>query len=120
MRREEVECYHLRRFGFEYDDDPDVVDQLRFRSNIQVILSGRTSVIQQFKKLENPQSSCRIDYGLVRGLSKEEVEKLTAVRRGRLDRPRGSVGKSSAVHAIMIHLRVEHLRRSFRGRACRI
>ena len=111
MRREEVDCHHLRRFGFEFEDDADVVEPVAISIKYEGYIKRQNDMIEQFKRLENMQLPTEMDYGSVRGLSREEMEKLEKIRPRSLGQAQRISGVNpSAVQAIMIHLRSKDAR----------
>ena len=116
MRREEFECHHLRRFGFDFDDDSDVVEPVAISIKYEVYIKRQNEMIDQFKRLENLCLPAEMDYGSVKGLSREEIEKLETVRPRSLGQAQRISGVNpSAVQAIMIHLKAKQNKAQLSG-----
>jgi tRNA uridine 5-carboxymethylaminomethyl modification enzyme len=106
MRRDEVECFHLKRFGFEYEEDEKVVEPVSISIKYSGYIKRQNDMIDQAKKLENLALPADIDYGRVRGLSREEVKKLTSIQPRSLGHAQRISGVNpSAIQAILIHLK---------------
>jgi tRNA uridine 5-carboxymethylaminomethyl modification enzyme len=109
MRREEIECHHLKRFGFDYDEDENVVEPVAIAIKYSGYIKRQNDMVNQAKKLENLLIPAEIDFEAVRGLSREEVEKLTTLRPRSLGQAQRISGVNpSAIQAILIHLKAKH------------
>ena len=108
MRRDEVECHHLRRFGLEYEDDDNVVEPVAISIKYSGYIKRQNDMVEQAKRLENFVLPTDIDFGSVRGLSREEIEKLTAIRPRSLGQAQRISGVNpSAIQAILIYLKAQ-------------
>jgi tRNA uridine 5-carboxymethylaminomethyl modification enzyme len=106
MRRDEVQCHDLRRFDFDYEDDDNVVEPVVISIKYAGYIKRQNEMIDQFKKLENMRLPAEINYALVKGLSREEVEKLSLLKPVSLGQAQRISGVNpSAVQAIMIHMK---------------
>jgi tRNA uridine 5-carboxymethylaminomethyl modification enzyme len=106
MRRNEIECHHLRRFGLEYVEDDDVVEPVAISIKYEGYIKRQNEMIEQAKRLENFALPTDIEFESVRGLSREEIEKLSKVRPRSLGQAQRISGVNpSAIQAILIHLK---------------
>jgi len=106
LRRPEVNCSHLSQFGFEIPEDPNVSEPVEIEVKYSGYVKRQMELIQQSKRLEELRIPDDIDYGLVRGLSTEEKDKLTSVKPRTLGQAQRISGVNpSAIQAIMIYLK---------------
>jgi tRNA uridine 5-carboxymethylaminomethyl modification enzyme len=106
MRRDEIECHHLRRFGLQYDDDENVVEPVAISIKYAGYIKRQNEMVEQAKRLENFALPADMNFGSVRGLSREEIEKLSAIRPRSLGQAQRISGVNpSAIQAILIYLK---------------
>jgi tRNA uridine 5-carboxymethylaminomethyl modification enzyme len=106
LRRNEIECTHLVCFGVEVPDDPAIVEPVEIEVKYSGYISRQMEIIEQTKKLEKLKLPSDLDYRNVRGLSKEEVEKLATIRPLTLGQAQRISGVNpSAIQAILVHLK---------------
>jgi tRNA uridine 5-carboxymethylaminomethyl modification enzyme len=106
MRRDEIECHHLKRFGLEYDEDENIYEPVAISIKYSGYIKRQNEMIEQAKRLENFSLPADIEFGAVRGLSREEIEKLTKVRPRSLGQAQRISGVNpSAIQAILIYLK---------------
>lgn len=107
MRRDEVNSSHLKLFNFQLNiEDEDVVEPVEIRIKYSGYIQKQKELINQMSRLDKFLIPSETDYGLVRGLSREEVEKLSKIK----PRSIGQAGRisgvnPSAVQALVIHLK---------------
>lgn len=107
MRRDEFNSSHLAMFDFDKKtDNEDVLEPVEIRIKYSGYIQRQKELINQMTRLEKFLIPTDTDYGLVRGLSREEVEKLVKVR----PRSIGQAGRisgvnPSALQALVIHLK---------------
>lgn len=107
MRREEFNSSHLKLFSFEENiEDEDIIEPVEIRIKYSGYIQRQKELIGQMCRLEKFTIPTEMEYGEVRGLSREEVEKLSKIR------PR-SIGQASrisgvnpsAMQALVVHLK---------------
>ena len=114
LRRVEMESSALQAFGLELDLDPAIAEPVEIEVKYSGYITRQTEVIEQTKRLEKLTLPSDLDYALVRGLSREEVEKLTLVRPLTLGQAQRISGVNpSAVQAILVHLKGRKRLREF-------
>lgn len=117
MRREEIACLDLMKFGVSVDEDDLVYEPVEIQVKYEGYIKRQNEMIEQAVRLENLQIPADLDFKRVRGLSNEEVEKLTSVRPLSLGQAgRVSGVNPSAIQALMIFLKGQD-RQSSIGRA---
>lgn len=106
LRREEISCLDLERFGVSIDADENVHEPVEIQVKYSGYINRQSDMIEQARKLEDLVLPADLVYENVRGLSREEVEKLSRVRPRSLGQAcRISGVNPSAVQAIMVHLK---------------
>lgn len=106
LRRPEVDSLSLHELGFAFDLDPNVCEPVEIEVKYSGYVKRQNELIGQSKRLEEMQINQDFNYGLVKGLSKEEVEKLSRVKPRTLGQAQRISGVNpSAIQAIMIHLK---------------
>lgn len=106
LRRPEISCLNLRDFGFEPDLDPNVSEPVEIEVKYFGYVKRQIELIQQSKRLEELRLPVELSYQEIRGLSKEEVDKLSRVRPRTLGQAQRISGVNpSAIQAIMIYLK---------------
>jgi len=106
LRRPEISCSNLRDFGFEPDMDPNVSEPVEIEVKYSGYVKRQMELIQQSKRLEELRLPEELSYQEIRGLSKEEVDKLSRVRPRTLGQAQRISGVNpSAIQAIMIYLK---------------
>ena len=106
LRREEITCGDLRRFGLDVPEDQDVVEPVEIHVKYAGYIKRQSEMIAQARRLEDLHLPSDLVYHQVRGLSIEEVEKLDHVRPTSLGQAQRISGVNpSAVQALMVHLK---------------
>lgn len=106
LRRPEISSQILSEFDFPLTDDPMVFEPVEIDVKYAGYISKQEELIRQQKKLENLSLVDLGDFSKVRGLSREEVEKLNRVKPRTLGQAQRISGVNpSAIQAIMIFLR---------------
>lgn len=106
LRREEIHCSSLKQLGMTVPDDEDVVDAVEIHVKYSGYIKRQNEMVDQARRLEEMVIPSDVDYGLVRGLSREEVEKLTRIRPisiGQAGRISGV--NPSAIQALLVFLK---------------
>lgn len=106
LRRNEIVCSSLVSFGIENCDDPAVVEPVEIEVKYSGYIQRQVELIEQTKKLEKMKLPSDLNYAAVRGLSREEVEKLSTVRPLTLGQAQRISGVNpSAIQALLVHLK---------------
>ena len=106
LRRDRISCADLSRFGVEVDPDEDVHGPVEIHVKYSGYIRRQNDMIQQASQLESLRIPDHVQYETVRGLSREEIEKLSRVRPRSLGQAQRISGVNpSAIQALMIYLR---------------
>ena len=106
LRRNEVSFDTLMSLGVEVDLDPIVSEPVEIAVKYSGYIERQTEIIHQTMRLEKMLLPADLDYAQVRGLSREEIEKLLLVRPRTLGQAQRISGVNpSAVQAILVHLK---------------
>jgi len=106
LRREEVRCLDLRKFGIEVEEDDNIHEPVEIHVKYAGYISRQSDMVEQARRLEAMRMPEGLDYGRVRGLSREEVEKLSRLRPSTLGQAQRISGVNpSAVQALLVHLK---------------
>ena len=106
LRREEISCSDLTGFGVEIDADEDVFSPVEIHVKYSGYIKRQNEMIDQARRLESMNLPADLEYSEVRGLSKEEIEKLSKIRPRSLGQAQRISGVNpSAVQAILIFLK---------------
>jgi tRNA uridine 5-carboxymethylaminomethyl modification enzyme len=106
LRRDEVDSSTLTALGLEIDPDEDVHGPVEIHVKYSGYIRRQNEMIEQALKLESMNLPGELDYALVRGLSREEVEKLSRIRPRSLGQAQRISGVNpSAIQAILVHLK---------------
>ncbi|MBS1969071.1 MAG: tRNA uridine-5-carboxymethylaminomethyl(34) synthesis enzyme MnmG [Bdellovibrionales bacterium] len=106
LRRPEISCSTLQDFGFEMDLDPNVSEPVEIEVKYSGYVKRQMELIEQSKRLEELRLPEELSYKEIRGLSNEEVTKLSQVKPRTLGQAQRISGVNpSAIQAIMIYLK---------------
>jgi tRNA uridine 5-carboxymethylaminomethyl modification enzyme len=106
LRRPEISCSSLQAFGFEMDLDPNVSEPVEIEVKYSGYVKRQLELISQSKRLEELRLPEELSYKEIRGLSNEEIDKLSRVKPRTLGQAQRISGVNpSAVQAIMIYLK---------------
>lgn len=106
LRRNEITSLDLKTLGFDIDDDPQVNDSVEIEIKYYGYVKRQMEIIQQTRRLESLKLSESINYSVIKGLSAEEVEKLSKIKPRTLGQAQRISGVNpSAIQAIMIYLK---------------
>lgn len=106
LRRPEVDCALLERLGFEVGQDPSVNEMVEIEVKYSGYIKRQLEIIKQTDKLEDLKLPESLDYCKIKGLSTEEVEKLTKICPRTLGQAQRISGVNpSAIQAIMVYLK---------------
>jgi tRNA uridine 5-carboxymethylaminomethyl modification enzyme len=106
LRRDEVDSSMLAGLGIPMDDDEEVYGPVEIHLKYAGYIERQNEMVDQAKRMEDMALPDTIDYALIRGLSREEIEKLSRIRPRSLGQAQRISGVNpSAVQAILIHLK---------------
>jgi len=106
LRREEISCRDLEVFGIAVDGDERVFSPVEIQVKYSGYIKRQSEMVDQARKLESLILPMDLEYSRVRGLSREEVEKLSSIRPRSLGQAQRISGVNpSAIQAIMIFLK---------------
>lgn len=106
LRRPEINCSHLEMFDFEVDRDPNVTEPVEIEVKYSGYVKRQIELIQQTKRLEELVLPSDLDYANIRGLSREEIDKMRQIKPRTLGQAQRISGVNpSAIQAIMIYLK---------------
>jgi len=106
LRRSEIDCSALNQLGFEVDLDPLVAEPVEIEIKYAGYIGRQSELIEQTKRLEKLSLPSDLDYSEIRGLSREEVEKLKFVQPINIGQAQRISGVNpSAIQAILVHLK---------------
>lgn len=106
LRRPEVSFDILSKLGHDYGNDTDVMDAVEIEVKYSGYIRKQNEIINQTKKFEQSVLPVELNYQLIKGLSSEEVDKLTRVKPRTLGQAQRISGVNpSALQAIMIYLK---------------
>jgi tRNA uridine 5-carboxymethylaminomethyl modification enzyme len=106
LRRTEIQCSHLEVFGITVSNPIWVGEPAEIEVKYAGYIQRQTELINQSQKLENLRLPTDLSYLEVRGLSREESEKLSKIRPLTLGQAQRISGVNpSAVQALLVHLK---------------
>ncbi len=106
LRRVEISCSDLSQFGVEVDEDLTIQEAVEIQVKYQGYIQRQKELIFQAEKLENLVLSADMDYSRVRGLSREEIEKLSLIQPRTLGQARRISGVNpSGIQALLVYLK---------------
>lgn len=107
LRRNEVEFTDLQQFGFEGEYSNDIYEAVEVDVKYEGYISRQKELICIASKLENVKIPRDIPYTQIRGLSREESEKLSTIQPLSIGQAQRISGVNpSAIQAILIHLKL--------------
>lgn len=116
LRRSEMNCSVLSRLGLDVDLDELVAEPVEIEVKYAGYIQRQGEVIEQTKRLEKLKIPADLKFAEVRGLSREEVEKLMKVRPITLGQAQRISGVNpSAIQALLVHLKGRKRLREFKG-----
>lgn len=106
LRRPEISCFDLRDFGLEFDFEPEVCEAVEIDVKYSGYVRRQIELINQAKKYESVMFPDDFDFSKIKGLSTEEVEKLSKVKPRTLGHASRISGVSpSGIQALMVALK---------------
>lgn len=106
LRRPELSSSDVQQFLQGRFDDPTIFEPVEIDVKYSGYIFRQNEIIEQTKKLENLRLPADLSYADIRGLSREEIEKLTKIRPVSLGQAQRISGVNpSAIQAILVHLK---------------
>jgi tRNA uridine 5-carboxymethylaminomethyl modification enzyme len=106
LRRSEIQIEDLSKLEVLIDGDVSVSEPVEIQVKYSGYIQRQLELIEQTKRLEKMRLPADLDYVLIRGLSREEIEKLQKVRPLTLGQAQRISGVNpSAVQAILVYLK---------------
>ena len=106
LRRTELSCSSFATFGLDMDLDLLVAEPVEIKVKYSGYIDRQLEIIEQTKKLEKMALPMDLDYTNVRGLSREEIEKLSTIRPITLGQAQRISGVNpSAIQAVLVFLK---------------
>jgi tRNA uridine 5-carboxymethylaminomethyl modification enzyme len=106
LRRPEVEFKWLSKLGFVYDNNSEIVDAVEIEIKYSGYIKKQNQIIDQTKKFELAKIPTSLDFSLIKGLSSEEIDKLSRIKPRTLGQAQRISGVNpSALQAIMVYLK---------------
>lgn len=106
LRRPEVTFSHLQDLGLSVDDNEEVRESVEIRVKYSGYVKRQLEIIEQTKKLEELEIPKTIQFSLIKGLSREEVDKLDKVKPKTLGQASRISGVNpSAIQSIVVYLK---------------
>ncbi len=106
LRRDEISCLDLSCFGIDPDEDEAVYVPVEIQLKYSGYIRRQNEMIEMARKMEDIYLPMDLSYSLIRGLSREEVEKLTSIRPRSLGQAQRISGVNpSAIQAIIVYLK---------------
>lgn len=117
LRREEVSVANLSDFGISCDNPVDVIEPVEISIKYEGYIQRQNELIAMSKKMEKMTLPADIDYSLIRGLSREEMEKLSRVKPHSVGQAQRISGVNpSAIQALLIYLKLHRTNNADRHR----
>ncbi len=106
LKRTEIQMKDLATFDIELETDEMVSDAVEIEVKYAGYIKKQEDIIRQTVTFENQAIPADMDYGLLRGLSAEEKDKLMRVKPRTLGQAQRISGVNpSAIQSIMIYMR---------------
>ena len=106
LRRDEIHCFNLERFDFELPGTVEELEPVEIEIKYAGYIYRQKELIAQTKKLEETRLPADLPYEEVRGLSREEVEKLYRFKPMSLGMASRISGVNpSAIQALLVFLK---------------
>lgn len=106
LRRDEISCLDLQVFGIDVDEDESVHGPVEIHVKYSGYIHRQNEMVAQARKLEDLKLPETLEYGSIRGLSREEIEKLNRLKPSSLGQAQRISGVNpSAIQAILVFLK---------------
>jgi tRNA uridine 5-carboxymethylaminomethyl modification enzyme len=107
LRRNEISFADLAAFGIDINVDEEVSEAVEVAVKYEGYITRQQGLIHVARKMEAVKIPPQIPYESIRGLSREEVEKLNKVKPGSIAQAQRISGVNpSAIQAILIYLKL--------------
>lgn len=107
LRRDEVSFTDLSAFDIPSADATDITEPIEIAIKYEGYIQRQNELIAMSKKMEMMTLPDDVDYSSIRGLSREEVEKLNRIRPRSIGQAQRISGVNpSAVQSILIYLKM--------------
>jgi tRNA uridine 5-carboxymethylaminomethyl modification enzyme len=117
MRRPECDWEMLALLGFQGELDPQILESVEIEIKYSGYIKRQLELIQQAIKMEELNISEDFQYLQVRGLSSEEIEKLSRIKPRSLGQAARISGVNpSAIQALLVYLKAHKQQRVSRKR----
>ncbi len=108
LRRPEVNCNFLFDIGLPHLPPPEVCEAVEIEVKYSGYIKKQLELIEQTQKLEKHLLPPDLDYSLIKGLSIEEVEKLSKVKPRTIGQAQRVSGVNpSAIQSILVYLKLK-------------
>lgn len=108
LRRTEISCFDLSRFGIDVPIDPNVSEPVEIEVKYSGYVKRQNELIKQAQRFEELTLPSALNFHLVKGLSTEERDKLSRVRPRTLGQASRISGVNpSAIQAILVYLKTQ-------------
>lgn len=116
LRRNSISCLDLMRFDIYVDEDDMVYEPVEIQVKYEGYIKRQNEMIDQARRMEQMELPSDLDFRQVRGLSNEEVEKLSSVQPRSLGQAsRVSGVNPSAIQALLVYMKGLDRRQAKRG-----
>ncbi len=106
LRRDEIHCSDLKWFGFDVSSTADRQEAIEIDLKYQGYIKRQNELIRRINSLEEMLIPSDLVFNNVRGLSREEVEKLSAIRPRSLGQASRISGVNpSALQALLVYIK---------------
>jgi tRNA uridine 5-carboxymethylaminomethyl modification enzyme len=107
LRRTEINFSNLSAFGIDTDVPEEISEPVEVAIKYSGYISRQKELISLARKMDSVKLPIHFDYSKVRGLSREETEKLNKIKPLSLGQAQRISGVNpSAIQSIMIHLKL--------------
>ncbi len=106
LRRDEISCLQLKHFGVNVPEDEDIYSPVEIHVKYSGYIKRQNEMVEQARKLEELRIPADLEYASVRGLSREEIEKLSRIKPRSLGQAQRISGVNpSAIQALLVCLK---------------
>ncbi len=110
LRRPEINFINLSTLGFESDYTEEVIDAVEIEVKYSGYIKKQLIAIEHGKKMESYALSDDFPFSKIKGLSKEEIDKLLKVRPRTIAQAQRISGVNpSAIQSILIYIKSQNL-----------
>lgn len=111
LRRPEVDFIFLSKLGFIFEDAEVVTESVEIEVKYAGYIKKQNEIIEKSKHAEGVVIPADLDYKAVKGLSNEEIDKLTRIKPRTLGQAQRISGVNpSALQALMVYLKAYTLK----------